>query len=159
MRRVAIWASIAALVAGALVLSVRPTTEGVTPQQRADQIAGGLRCPVCQGLSVRDSDAQTARDIRADIKRRVAAGETTAEVRDAYVQRYGEWILLSPATTGFQSLVWAIPSAAIAAGAVFLAVGFVRWRRRARHRSATDDELVLVAMAMATRVDPVRRRR
>ena len=159
MRRVAIWAAVAALTAGALTWSVLPPGEGATRGQLADQIAASLRCPVCQGLSVKDSDAQTARDIRADIERRVAAGETAADVRHAYVQRYGEWILLRPATSGFQSLVWAIPSAAIAAGGVFLAVGFVRWRRRARHRPATDEELVRVAMAMGTRRDPAAGRR
>lgn len=157
MKRVAIWAAITGLVVGALVVAAGPVGDGAAPEQRVDHIAAALRCPVCQGLSVKDSDSQTARDIRADIERRVASGDTEDEVRAAYVQRYGEWILLRPASTGFQSLVWAIPSAAIAAGAVFLGVSFVRWRRRIRHRPATDDELVLVAMAMATRTDPAKR--
>lgn len=148
MRRLANWAGIAAVVAAALALGLRPQGDP-TPASRADAIAASLRCPVCQGLSVKDSDSQTARDIRADIARRLDAGETAAGIRRAYVDRYGQRILLRPATSGLQALVWAVPAAAIGAGAVGLAAGFWRWRRPNRGRAPTDDERGLVAAALA----------
>lgn len=149
MRRLASWAGIAAVVAAALALGLRPSGDPASPERQSVSVAAGLRCPVCQGLSVKDSDSPTARDIRADIERRLAAGEAPAEIRQAYVARYGEWILLRPKTSGFEALVWVVPAAAAGAGAVGLGAGFWRWRRRSRTRRPTDDDRRLVAAALA----------
>jgi len=146
MRRLLTWAAMAAVIAAALALGARP--QGAGPGANADRIAAGLRCPVCQGLSVKDSDSPTARDIRADIDRRLADGDTPTEIRQAYVDRYGEWILLRPGTSGFEALVWAIPAGATAAGAVVLAAAFWRWRRRQRPRPPTEEERRLVNVAV-----------
>ena len=150
MRRLLAWAGIAAVIAAALAIGLRPSGDGGTPAARADGIADGLRCPVCQGLSVKDSDSPTARDIRDDIRRRIDDGETAAEIRQAYVDRYGEWILLRPGTSGFDALVWAVPAAALAAGAVALAGVFWRWRRRTVTRAPSDEDRRLVAAARAS---------
>lgn len=147
MRRVLAWAGVAAAIAAALTIGLQPSGDGGTPAARADRIAADLRCPVCQGLSVKDSDSPAARDIRDDIARRLAAGQSSGEIRQAYVDRYGEWILLRPGTSGFDALVWAIPAAAVAAAAVALAGTFWRWRRRAIIRPPTDEERHLVASA------------
>lgn len=142
----ATWAGVAAVVTAALTFGMRPTGE---PASAADAIAAGLRCPVCQGLSVKDSDSPTARDIRADIDRRLAAGESPAEVRQAYVDRYGEWIRLRPKTAGFEALVWLVPPAVAGAGAVGLGAAFWRWRRGSRGaRRPTESERSLVAAAL-----------
>lgn len=146
MRRLLSWAGIAAVIAAALALGMRPQLDAGTAGT-ADGIAAGLRCPVCQGLSVKDSDSPTARDIRADIDRRLAGGQTPAEVRRAYVDRYGEWILLRPGTSGFEALVWAVPAGGTAVGAVVLAAAFWRWRRHQRSRPPTEEERRLVAAA------------
>ena len=146
MKRLACWAGIAAVIAAALTLGLRP---GDATSDPADRVTAGLRCPVCQGLSVKDSDSPTARDIRADVDRRLDAGQTPAEIRQAYVDRYGEWILLRPGTSGFDALVWAVPVAAAAAGAVVLAALLWRWRRRGRPRPPTEDERRLVDAALA----------
>jgi cytochrome c-type biogenesis protein CcmH len=137
------------MVAAAFALAMRPTDRPLTAAQRADRVAAGLRCPVCQGLSVKDSDSSTARDIRADIRRRIDAGQAPAEVRRAYVDRYGQWILLRPRSSGFDSLVWAVPAGAVAAGAVVLGAAFWRWRARGRGRPPTERERHLVAVAVA----------
>lgn len=149
MRRLLAWAGVAAVIAAALALGLRPNGDDGSPAARADRIAAGLRCPVCQGLSVKDSDSPTARDIRADVRRRIDDGETAADIRQAYVDRYGEWILLRPGTSGFDAMVWAVPAAAMAGGAVALAGLFWRWRRRGSTRPPTDEERRLVAAARA----------
>ena len=147
-RRLLSWAGVAAMFAAAFALALRPTGEPQTPARRADGVAAGLRCPVCQGLSVKDSDSSTARDIRADIRRRIDAGQTPAEVRRAYVDRYGEWILLRPKSSGFEAVVWVVPPALIAAAALALGAAFWRWRTRSRVRPPTADERDLVAAAV-----------
>ena len=66
-------------------------------------------CPECEGLSVADSNAPTSRAIRADIKRRIADGQSDAEIRQAYVDKYGESILLAPQSSGLGLIVWVLP--------------------------------------------------
>lgn len=147
MTRLLAWAGVAAVIAAALTIGLLPDGAGGALAGRADRIAAGLRCPVCQGLSVKDSDSPTSRDIRADIRRRIDGGQPDDEIRRAYVERYGEWILLRPGTSGFDALVWAVPAAVVAGGAVALGGLLWRWRRRHITRAPTDDERRLVAAA------------
>src|SRR3989442_6589241 len=63
-----------------------------------------------------------------DIRRRVDAGESDAEIRQAYVDRYSEQILLKPRGSGFGALVWALPVVVLVLGGGGLAIRFRRWR-------------------------------
>lgn len=141
MTRLGGWAVVVALVAFSLVLAARPVTTASGPD-RAAAIAATLRCPVCQGLSVKDSDSSTARDLRADIRRRVDAGQSDAEIRSAYVARYGEWILLRPRREGFGAVVWIVPPIAAAAASAGLVVALSRWRRLDRPPTEEDRQLI-----------------
>ena len=93
-------------------------------------VAAQLRCVVCQSLSVADSPSETANQMRQIIRERLAAGESPEQVRDYFVQKYGQWILLSPPKEGFNLLVWVVPFAALGAGLVLVAVVLRRWSRR-----------------------------
>ena len=150
MRRLFAWAAVAAMIAAAFAVAAGPDPDAGTPAARADAIAATLRCPVCQGLAVRDSDSPTARDIRADIRRRIDAGESAKEIRAAYVERYGEWILLRPRASGFAMLVWALPIALVAGAAVALAAMFWRWRRTVVLRTPTEEDRLLVSTARSS---------
>lgn len=140
------WAGVAALVMAALVVGTRPDAPS-SADDRAAALAESLRCPVCQGLSVADSNSETARSIRADIVQRIDDGQSDAEIRQAYVDRYSEWILLRPRGGGFGALVWFVPLVAVAAAtaAIILAV---RRRRRGWQRAATERDRILVAQAL-----------
>lgn len=148
--RLLAWVAIAAMIAGAFALATKPDPNGGTPAARTDRIAATLRCPVCQGLSVRDSDSPMARDIRDDIRRRIDAGESTEAIQAAYVERYGEWILLRPRSSGFAMLVWALPIAGLAGAAVALAAVFWRWRRTVVTRTPTEEDRLLVSTARSS---------
>ncbi len=119
-----------ALVSLAVLLTFGSLDGGDTPTdaERAATIARSLRCPQCAGESVAESNVSVAREIRADIARRVDAGQADAEIRDAYAVLYGESILLTPPSTGFGSLVWIIPVAVGVTAAAGLAFAFGRWR-------------------------------
>lgn len=126
MRGLALPLALAALLAlGGLVLveAVRPSTP-LTPAEQARQIAGELRCPDCQALSVAESQTAAAAAIRQQIVELVAAGRTPTQIRQHFVQRYGDWILLSP-TSPF---AWWLPAAALLGGIGLLAW----WLRRGR---------------------------
>jgi cytochrome c-type biogenesis protein CcmH len=128
--------AVAALLAlGALVLVelLRPAA-AATQAEQAQQIAGDLRCPDCQALSVAESQTAAAAAIRRQIVEQLAAGKTPEQVRAYFVARYGEWILLSP-TSPFAR--W------IPAAAVLLGIGALAWWwRRGRETPAPVTPLV-----------------
>ena len=76
-------------------------------EERARDLSKGLRCLVCQNESIDESNASLARDLRLLVRERLVAGDSDAEVIDYVVERYGEFVLLSPTTTGWNWLLWA----------------------------------------------------
>lgn len=119
-----------ALVALAVLLTYGSLDDRGRPSdaERAAAIARSLRCPQCAGESVAESNVSVAREIRADIARRVDAGQSDAEIRDAYATLYGEAVLLIPPARGFGSLVWVIPAIVGLTAAAGLGFAFRRWR-------------------------------
>jgi cytochrome c-type biogenesis protein CcmH len=115
--RVAIAVALLALAA-VLLFAARP--HEVTADERIDQITAELRCPVCQGLSVKDSASETARQMRDLVAQRVREGKTDAEIEAEFRAAYGDWILLSPPVASWTGLVWLVPVAALAAGLVLV---------------------------------------
>lgn len=93
------------------------------------KLASELGCPVCQGLSVEESQAELSREFKALIREQLAAGRTPAEVKAYFVSKYGEWILLQPEAKGFNLLVYVLPVVALLAGAGLLVARVRRWTR------------------------------
>ncbi len=87
---------------------------------RARAIEAQLRCPTCQGLSIADSPATSATQMRALVQEQLAAGESDDAVRAFFVARYGRWILLDPPVAGPDLAVWLAPAVILAIGAVFV---------------------------------------
>ena len=86
-----------------------------------------LRCLVCQGQSIADSDADMAGDMRALVRERIAAGEEPEAVRAWLIDRYGNWVSYKPPVEPLTWPLWAAPILLLAAGA-WIARG--RFRRR-----------------------------
>jgi len=123
---------LAALIALWILLpSVALAQQVVDPNTdpRVREVARDLQCPICQNLSVADSPSEMARQMRAIVRERLEAGESPGEVVQYFVDRYGEWILLSPRRSGFNLLVWAAPLAAVAVGLAIVSVLVRRWAR------------------------------
>ena len=99
------------------------------PRQEAQARAlmESLRCLVCQGQSIADSDADMAGDMRALVRERIAAGEKPEAVRAWLIDRYGNWVSYKPPVEPLTWPLWAAPILMLAAGA-WLARG--RFRRR-----------------------------
>ena len=125
------------MIALAVLLSLARAADAThVPEQTVHDVAAELRCVVCQNLSVADSPSEMAGQMRAIVRERLEAGETPAEVREYFVARYGEWILLAPRRSGFNLLVWGFPLAATAVGLALVAVLLRRWTRRPRVAAA-----------------------
>lgn len=101
-------------------------------EAQARRLAAELRCPVCQGLSLQDSPAELAQEMKDLIRERLHAGDTPDEVKAYFVSRYGEWVLLEPPARGFNLAVWMAPVLALLGGVAFVFVVVRRWTRRSR---------------------------
>ena len=101
------------------------------PQQeaRAKALMEELRCLVCQGQSIADSDAELAGDMRSLVRERIAAGESPEEVRSWLVERYGSWVSYAPVLGADTLLLYAAPVLLLLVGGLLAAR---RLKRRQR---------------------------
>ena len=104
-------------------------TQLENPRQEAEARAlmETLRCLVCQGQSIADSDADMAGDMRALVRERIAAGEKPEAIRSWLVERYGAWVSYKPTVEPLTWPLWAAPIVLVALG-LWLARG--RFRRK-----------------------------
>jgi cytochrome c-type biogenesis protein CcmH len=143
VRRFGPWIVLAVLVVVALGWAAWPSGEDESLTAHTRRIASEIRCIDCEGLSVADSATQTARATRADIKARISRGESDAEIRRVYVDRYGETVLLKPSSDGIGVLVWALPILAVVLGAGGLVLALRRWGRSPRLTASPEDEALV----------------
>lgn len=107
-------------------------------EQQAEAIGAQLRCLVCQNESIEDSSASLARDLRKVVREHVAKGESSQQIIDWMVARYGNFIRLSPPVTVATLLLWGMPVLALLIGIVS-AVTIFR-RRNTAPSPLTDAE-------------------
>ena len=142
IRRWGPWIALGVVVAIALAVVLWPNGSQSTAA-RAHSLETEFKCPECQGLSVADSQAPTSRAIRADIKRRIADGQSDEQIRQAYVERYGEAILLTPQSSGVSLIVLILPVLVLALGATGIVFALRRNRNEPHlHATAADEQLV-----------------
>ena len=92
-------------------------------EARAREISRDLRCPVCQGEAIDDSNAPISRDLRLLVRERLVAGDSNDEAVDYIVARYGEFVLFNPRATGTGLILWlAGPAMLLGGGALALAM-------------------------------------
>ncbi|BCI65630.1 cytochrome c-type biogenesis protein [Acetobacter aceti] len=103
-------------------------------ERQAEAIGAQLRCLVCQNESIEDSSAGLARDLRKVVREHVAKGESSQQVIDWMVARYGNFIRLSPPVTIATLLLWGMPVLALLIGIVSAVMIF-------RRRTATPAPL------------------
>jgi cytochrome c-type biogenesis protein CcmH len=139
IRRWGPWIALGVVVVIALAVVLWPNGSQSTAA-RAHALETELKCPECQGLSVADSQAPTSRAIRADIKRRIAAGQSDEQIRQAYVDRYSESILLTPQSSGVSLIVWVLPVVVLALGATGIVFALRRNRDQPHLRATAADE-------------------
>lgn len=108
-------------------------------EARAREISQSLRCPVCQGENIDDSNATISRDLRILVRERLVAGDSNDQVIDFIVDRYGEFVLFEPRATGANWLLWLAGPAMLLLGGA-MAAAFIRSRRNAPTSEALTAE-------------------
>ena len=99
-------------------------------QEKASQaLMLSVRCLVCQGQSIADSDSDMASDMRAMIRKRIAAGEKPEDIRAWLIERYGNWVSYKPVFDAQTAPLWIAPLLLLGIG-IALARG--RFRKRVR---------------------------
>lgn len=126
----------------ALIEGLDPSHPPPSPEAAlalARSIGSELRCPVCQGLSVADSNSNAAVSMQRRIQALVDAGYTRREIEDYFISKYGEWVLLKPTNTGLNQLVWIGPMLALGLG-VAASMSFLRRKDEDRGPDTIVDE-------------------
>ena len=131
MRRWAPWIALVLVAVGGLAFGLHRSSSHPTINQEVLQIAGEVRCPVCNGETAAQSQAAASVQIRAQILRELQSGETKDQILDGLVQAYGTGILEKPQPTGVGLVVWVVPVVAILVAAGVLGLAFARWRAKA----------------------------
>jgi cytochrome c-type biogenesis protein CcmH len=106
--------------------------ENPAQEAKAKALMDTLRCLVCQGQAISDSDAPMAGDMRNQVRQRIARGEDPEAIRRWLVDRYGDYVSYAPRVT---SLTWPL----FAAPLVFMALAFLLVRKRFGGGAAGDD--------------------
>ena len=102
--------------------------EDPAQEARAKALMNELRCLVCQGQSIADSDAELAGDMRAMVRERIAAGEDPQAIRAWLIKRYGNWVTYDPPLDAVTWPLWAAPILFVLAG-LWLARGRLTRKR------------------------------
>ena len=120
------------MLLAALVMAVQPDEVLPDPalEARARDISKLLRCPVCQGETIDESNASISRDLRLYVRERLVAGDSDDQVLDNVTDRFGEFVLFEPPARGANWLLY-LAGAAMALLALFAGLRFIRSRNRA----------------------------
>jgi cytochrome c-type biogenesis protein CcmH len=119
-----------------LLLGVTGTARAVNPDEmlkdpalemRAEQVGRELRCLVCQGESIEESNADLAHDLRRIVRERISAGDSDRQAMDFLRARYGDFVLLNPPFKPSTWILWLTPPVILALGGV---LAFAVLRRR-----------------------------
>ncbi|MEM6971789.1 MAG: cytochrome c-type biogenesis protein [Pseudomonadota bacterium] len=105
-------------------------------EARAREISSDVRCLVCRNESIDASHADFARDMRLVVRERLVAGDSDAEVRAFLVERYGEYVLLTPSFSIQNAFIWLAGPAMLVIGG---GVAWVTMRQRSESRALAPD--------------------
>ena len=86
-------------------------------ERQARALMETLRCVVCQGQSIADSDADMAGEMRALVRQRIARGEAPEAVRSWLIARYGDYVSYAPPLRAATLPLWLAPLVLLALGA------------------------------------------
>ena len=97
----------------------------------SNKIFKNLRCLICQGQSVADSNSEFAQTIKLVVKDQIDKGRSEKEIYNFLIEKYGEWIVYKPPLNRVNFLLWIIPYLVLVAGGVII---FLLFKKRVNHR-------------------------
>ena len=98
-------------------------------ERAAKALMEEVRCLVCQGQSIADSDAELAGDMRSLVRERIAAGERPEAIRAWLIERYGDWVSYAPQPSAGTAMLFAAPLLLLLIGGFLAIRRFRPWRK------------------------------
>ena len=96
------------------------TSSSYSNENLNNQILKNLRCLVCQGQTVQDSNSEFALIIKSVVKDKIKEGNSEKEIYKFLSEKYGDWILLNPPLKKNSYLLWFLPYLLFILGVIFL---------------------------------------
>ena len=96
----------------------------------SNKILKNLRCLICQGQSVADSNSEFAQTIKMVVRDQINDGKTEKEIYDFLIEKYGEWIVYKPPLNKVNFVLWAFPYLALIFGGLII---FLFLKKRVNH--------------------------
>lgn len=142
-----------ALILPMAALAVQPdeVLDDAGLEARARQISQNLRCPVCQGENIDESNAPISRDLRLYVRERLVAGDSDTQVIDNVADRFGEYVLFEPRASGINWVLW------LAGPLMALVAALIAWRFLAARARATPEVTQRLSAAEKQRLDEIMR--
>lgn len=109
-------------------------------EARAKALQKELRCLVCQGQSIDESNADLATDLRRLIRQQIQQGLSDDDIKNFLVARYGVFVLMKPPVQQDTAFLWFGPAILVLVGAGVIGVTILRARRRLATEPASDLE-------------------
>ncbi len=107
-----------------------PAPGDTVTDDEVNRVAKGMFCPVCENVPLDVCPTQACIQWRADIRERLAAGWTEAEIKTYFAEQYGDRVLAVPPPTGLNLLIYLLPPLTLALG------GWGVWRYLSQRRPA-----------------------
>lgn len=122
-------AVITCVLLGALSVHAAQVDEEML-ESETRELSRELRCLVCQGESVWDSNSPLAGQMRDMVRERLRSGESPQQIKTYLQSRYGDFVLMAPPRHGLNWLLWLGPFVLLVLGGFLLRLAVIRWRKR-----------------------------
>ena len=130
-------AIILALLSGIFLARVASAQQPTPYDDQVNAIAKQLYCPVCENIPLDVCPTAACAQWRELIRQKLAEGWNEQQIKDYFVQQYGDRVLGTPPAEGINWLVYIVPPVAILAGVYILFRAFRTWKRSTQNASLT----------------------
>lgn len=111
---------LAAFLSVGVSLSIGNNLQRDPLEVQAAQLYRQIRCPVCEGQTIADSDAGPSPQMRFEVRTMLQEGYTPVEIKHHFARAYGDWILTEPPTRGAYVISWWLPALFLMAACAWL---------------------------------------
>mgnify|MGYP006087679869 CR=1 FL=1 len=96
-------------------------------QNEQNNIFKNIRCLICQGQSVADSNSEFAQTIKLVVRDQIDKGKSEKEIYRFLIEKYGEWILYKPPFNANNFILWLLPYLVLVSGGIII---FLLFKKR-----------------------------
>ena len=96
------------------------TNMSIAEENRAINLFKEVRCLVCQGQTIHESNAEMAEDLKEVIREKIDQGQTDSEIKSFLIEKYGNWIIMTPPFNRLTYLLWFVPLIILLFGIYFI---------------------------------------